>query len=429
MKADIKLSTKFATTQNAHQVGLLTTIEGETPVNRTPINLALVLDRSGSMAGEKLAAAKEAAIRFAGHLGVHDRLSVVVFDDAVHTIFGPATPDALLAEEAIARVYEGGSTNLSGGWLQGRTHVEAGLLPDGVNRVVLFTDGQANVGIVDRGPLVELARSAAERRVTTTCIGFGADFNEDLLKAMSDAGSGNFWYVESVDQMASVFAEEIEGLVALAAQNVEVQVVLDHPQVHGVSFLQRYPVQRPEEGTFVIRLGDLYATSPRHLGILFHVEDVGTLGETAIGRIRITADVVRATGVEHSTILMPVVANLDGTNHVEPVVERTFLRFTAAQARDEAVQRADAGDYEGAALLLHKASEALAPYAMDPQLAEESEDLAEEARRMRAREYDRADRKYHLARSMSVRDHKQAYMDKISRRRRPQPGPGRPDHS
>ncbi|HEX5634483.1 MAG TPA: VWA domain-containing protein, partial [Gemmatimonadales bacterium] len=229
MRADVKLSTKFLTTQNAHQVGLLLTLSGEAPPRRAPINVALVLDRSGSMSGPPLEAAKDAARRFAAFLGPQDRLTVVTFDDEVHTVFGPAPagdPDAL---EAIARIHAGGSTNLSGGWLEGLNHVRAGLV-DGVNRVVLLTDGCANQGITDVDTLNAMTIGAARDRVSTTCIGFAAHFNEDLLQQMAKGGTGNYWYVEREDQMAGIFAEEIEGLVALAAQNVKVEVTLTHPR-------------------------------------------------------------------------------------------------------------------------------------------------------------------------------------------------------
>jgi hypothetical protein len=129
-----------------------------------------------------------------------------------------------------------------------RTSPAAGFRVGGTNRVVLLTGGQANIGIVDPGKLLGLARDGAGRKVTTTCIGFGAGFNQDLLTPMAQAGGGNYWYVESDDQMAGIFEGEIEGLVALAAQNVEVEVRLTHPRVAGVSFLQSYPVQQTEDG-------------------------------------------------------------------------------------------------------------------------------------------------------------------------------------
>jgi Ca-activated chloride channel family protein len=259
MRSDVKLSTTFSTTQNAHQVGLLVTLEGDAPVRRAPINVALVLDRSGSMAGEPLAPARAPAARFAGFIRAEHRLSIVALDDEARTVFGPAAGGDPAAEPAVARTQPGGSTNLSGGWLKGLAHARAGLV-EGTNRVGLLTDGQANQGVVEPSRLVRMAADGSAQRVTTTCIGFGAQFNEDLLEPMARAGGGNYWFVESNDQMAGIFESEIEGLVALAAQNVEVEVTLTHPRAAGVTFLQSYPVETTAAGGWRVVLGDVYAT-------------------------------------------------------------------------------------------------------------------------------------------------------------------------
>ena len=420
MKTDVRLSTKFLTTQNAHQVGMLVSLEGEMPVQRAPINVALVLDRSGSMAGMPLEAAKVAAARFASFLAGQDRLAVVAFDDGVATIFGPAAGGDPSAAEAIERVHPGGSTNLSGGWLQGRTLVEQGRV-EGTNRVVLLTDGQANVGVVDPAKLVGLAQQGAGRRVTTTCIGFGAQFNEDLLEPMARAGGGNYWYVESDDQMAGIFEGEIEGLVALAAQNVKIEVRLTHPGVAGVSFLQSYPVRQTAAGGWAVELHDLYATSAKALGLVFHVEDVHELGKVPLGEIRVEADVVSEAGIEHRTTVMPVVANLDGEDRMEPVVEQTFLRFQAARAREEAVRQADTGEFDAAAAGLRRAAAALEGCAEAPGVAEEIEDLQAEAARMEQRRYQASDRKYLGARAMANRESKADYARRVSRQRPREP--------
>jgi len=421
VKTDVRLSTKFVTAQNAHQVGVLVTLTGEAPARRAPINVALVLDRSGSMGGPPLAAAREAAIRFARFLGPDDRLTVVTFDDQVHTIFGPAPAGDDAAVESIAAVREGGSTNLSGGWLKGRAHVEEGLV-EGVNRVVLLTDGMANAGIVEPSKLTDLARGAATSRVSTTCIGFGAAFNEDLLRDMAAAGGANYWYVERDDQMSGIFGEEIEGLVALAAQNLEVEIALVHPAVAGVTLLQSYPITRTAQGDFRVALGDLYATSPRSLGLFFHVNDVGALGEMRIAEVRVTADVVQQDGIAHEKVVLPVIANLDGADHIEPIVERTFVRFEAARAREEAVRCADAGDLNAAAQSLERAHALLQPYQAEPGVQEEIEDLTDSARRMQEDQYDASDRKYHAARAMAAHQEKEAYLKKMLRRR-PDPQP------
>jgi Ca-activated chloride channel family protein len=255
------------------------------------------------------------------------------------------------------------------------------------------------------------------RHVSTTCIGFGADFNEDLLEPMARAGGGNYWYVESDDQMAGIFEGEIEGLVALAAQNVEIEVRLTHPRVAGVSFLQSYQARQTEAGTWKVELHDLYATSPKALALVFHVEDVRELGKAQLSEIRVEADVVSATGIEHRTTVMPVVANLDGEDRIEPTVEQAFLRFQAAQAREEAVRRADQGDFDAAAASLRGAAASLTPCAAAPGVAEEIEDLEAEAARMKERQYESSDRKYHGARAMANRDLKAGYAQRVSRRR------------
>jgi len=417
------LSTRFVTAQNAHQVGLLVTVEGEHPPERPPINVSLVLDRSGSMSGEPLEAAREAALRFLGFMGPHDHVSVVTFDDAVCTEFGPAAGNDPDAVEAVRRIHEGGSTNLSGGWLQGRTHVSERLVT-GTNRVVLLTDGLANQGVTDPQQLEQLARGAADAGVSTTCIGFGPGFNEDLLRAMGEAGRGNFWYVEQTDQMGEIFAGEIEGLVALAAQNVTVDLRLLHDAVAGVMFYQRLSIQTPEPNHWVIRLGDLYATSPRMLGLTIFVNDLDVLETVQVAEVRVSADVLTAEGVEHRVITTPVVVNLDGADHVEPTVERTLVRFQAAKAREEAVQQADAGNLDGAANTLRVACDCLARYGDDAEVAEEMTDLAAEAQRLAERDYDAAvDRKYHMARAMAESNVRMDYKRRIARRRPPKPGP------
>jgi Ca-activated chloride channel family protein len=416
MKSDVQLSTRFATTQNAHQVGMLITLAGDAPTRRAPINVALVLDRSGSMAGMPIIAARAAAERFASFLSGNDRLSVVAFDDTVETVFGPAPASDPSAVAAIQSLTTRGCTNLSGGWLQGMQHVSASMV-DGTNRVVLLTDGQANRGITGIPQLVTMARSARGNRIATTCIGFGADYNEDLLEPMARDGGGNYWFVEAEDQMADIFVNEIEGLVALSAQNVSIEIRLTHPAAAGVTFLQSIPVVTTPDGAWRVTLGDLYATSPRSLGIRFHVNDVAQLGKVEVARVRIEADVVTDEGITHRTTIMPVMANLDGSDHVEPVVEETFLRFEAARAREEAITLADQGDYDRASTVLREQIVACSVRADSAEMAAEIADLRQEAERLSRRRYSAMDRKYNAAVAMSARDGKQKYTRQLREKR------------
>src|SRR6478752_8386136 len=111
MRTDVRLSTHFLAADHAHQVGLLVTITGEAPLRRPPLNLSLVLDRSGSMGGAPLDTAKEAAIRLARGLSPQDKLSVVAFDQGVNTVWGPGAGGDPSVDQAIGVLQVGGSTN------------------------------------------------------------------------------------------------------------------------------------------------------------------------------------------------------------------------------------------------------------------------------------------------------------------------------
>jgi hypothetical protein len=232
---------------------------------------------------------------------------------------------------------------------------------------------------------------------------------------MSRQGGGNFWYVEETDQMGGIFDEEIEGLVALAGQNLEVEVRLTDPRVQGVTFLQDFPVCRTKDGAWHVTLGDLLATSPSMLGLIFHVENVQDLGEVTLGEVRVSADHLVPAGIEHRVTTMPVVANLDGTDRIQPGIERTIVLFQTAKARAEAVKAADEGRLDDAAKLMEDA--ALNLYNVAPDATEEIEDLRLEAERLAHHDYDMSDRKYHLGRSVAASRGKAGYADKVSRRR------------
>lgn len=189
---------------------------------RPPLNLALVLDRSGSMAGaSKMGFAREAASFVVTQLLPTDRVSVTAFDDEVTTIVpnGPAADKHAIVRQ-IGRVEPRGSTDLHGGWAEGGRQATAGLIPGGVNRVLLLTDGLANRGVTDPNTIAAESRGLAARGVGTTTLGVGADYNEDLLEAMATAGDGHYYYIESPAQLVDLFQTELQGLMATIGQKV-----------------------------------------------------------------------------------------------------------------------------------------------------------------------------------------------------------------
>jgi Ca-activated chloride channel family protein len=189
---------------------------------RAPLNLALVLDRSGSMAGgKKMAFAREAAAFAVKQLLPTDWVSITHFDDVVEVVVpsGPAADKPGLVRR-IEQIQPRGSTDLHGGWAEGGRQAEAGYVPGWINRVLLLSDGLANVGVVDPNAIVAEARGLAARGVGTTTIGVGDDYNEDLMEAMAVAGDGRYYYIESPVQLADIFQTELQGLMATLGQKV-----------------------------------------------------------------------------------------------------------------------------------------------------------------------------------------------------------------
>ncbi len=189
--------------------------------SRPPLNLALVIDRSGSMGGQKMEYARQAAAFAVDQLRAEDRVSVVIFDNVVEAIV-PSTPaaDKARLKAEIARIHSRGGTDLHSGWVEGGVQVSSHLETGRLNRVILFTDGQANQGETRIDAIASDVHGLASRGVSTSTLGIGADYNEDLLEAMARSGDGNYYFIESPGQLPSLFAAELRGLLATLGRTV-----------------------------------------------------------------------------------------------------------------------------------------------------------------------------------------------------------------
>lgn len=421
MKHNVLVDHELAVSQHGYVVRALVRLTGHPPAqrNRVPINISIVLDRSGSMAGEKLDAAREAAAFLVQRLAPEDMVSVVAYDDEVQTVARPATGSAQgSVAQAIGGIDVGGSTNLSGGWLRGRELVAANQVSGAVNRVLMLTDGQANVGITDAALLCGLTGGAKREGITTSTIGFGADYDERLLRAMADAGGGNTWYIERPDQAPGVFEEEIEGLLSLSAQNVAVEI-RPGARVQLTAVHNDYPFGELPGGARRYELGDLYAREPKTMLVEFFVPGLDEAALTSVAQVVVHAHVLTDAGaIERQEITFAVETPLGAAGHAEPEVRRELLVLEVARAREEAVARERRGDHRGAGRILRETAAKIqgAPPELAAQLEDVRTELAASAKSVAEGGFSEGDRKYEGQRVYNARRGKQAYDDKLRRR-------------
>lgn len=412
---------EFAVSQSGYVVRALLTLQGHAPdaASRVPLNLSIVLDRSGSMAGEPLEAARAAAALLVRRLRAEDVVSVVAYDDQVITVAEPATGAAQPElTTALGELEAGGSTNLSGGWLRGRELVARNRRAGAMNRVLLLTDGMANTGITDPDVLRGLCAGARREEITTTTIGFGVGYDEVLLRDMADAGGGSAYYIERPDQAPGVFEEEIEDLLSVSAQNVAVEL-RPAAAVQLVTLHHDYPATPLPDGRRV-ELGDLYAREPKALLMELFVPGLDEIFHAPLGTITIHAHVLGADGqVTRRETTINLHAALGHAGHTEPEVRHELLRQEVARAREDALRRQDEGDSHGAGAVLQTMADNLihAPPSHRGDLEAEVAELRELARQLEAETFDAADAKYLAQRAHNARRGKQGYEERLKRGR------------
>jgi Ca-activated chloride channel family protein len=223
---------------------------------RKPYHLSLVIDRSGSMSGEPLMEAVRCAKHIVDRLDTTDVASLVVFDDRVNTLV-QARPvgDHKVLHIALAQIRSGGSTNLHGGWKEGMTSILSGAGNSALSRVILLSDGNANVGETrDTSEISAFCAEAAEKGVTTSTYGLGRDFNEELMIEMGKRGGGNHYYGDTAADLFEPFAEEFDFISSLYARHVRLS--LGAPQGVKINVINDYPIE-DRDGLPLIRLPDI----------------------------------------------------------------------------------------------------------------------------------------------------------------------------
>jgi Ca-activated chloride channel homolog len=321
---------------------------------RRNLNLSLVIDRSGSMAGGPLHHALKAAESVVDQLEPQDILSVVVYDDEVDTVIPPqSVTNKAALKNSIQKVRAGGITNLSGGWLKGCEHVKTQLDPQKINRVLLLTDGHANMGIQDPKILTTTSGQKAEEGVTTTTLGFAQGFNEDLLIGMARAANGNFYFIQSIDEATEVFSIELDSLRAVVGQNLKVTLEL----ANGVSLVDTLSLAKvsDEKGKTAIALGELYEGEDKLLGLSLEISSA-QIGELPLMKLNYTADVVQNDVIQSVSGTADVIAKV-GTIEEAALASSSHIilelsRLTIAKAKETALDLAEHGRHQEAEQIL-----------------------------------------------------------------------------
>lgn len=270
-------------------VHLLVRLEAEGAVepDRKPVNLSLVIDRSSSMRGPRIAQACRAARMLVDQLTERDRLSIITFDGGARVLFGPAgVDDAGRAElaAALADIETGVGTNLAAGIKKGAEAIRSGFVRGAVSRLILLTDGQPSVGITDADRLGTIVENELGRGVTTTTMGLGEGFDDEMLAMLAQRGRGGFYYLAHPADIPAAFGQELAGVFAIAATKTELKL-LPHKDVVQVEVAHRLP-SRPLADGLMVEVGELAAGAPRQ--VLFRLTRLADADSDTCGTVAVS---------------------------------------------------------------------------------------------------------------------------------------------
>jgi len=234
-----------------------------TRVDRPRLNLALVIDRSGSMSeARKLDFVRTAAHQLVDMMEPDDILSIVTYDHHVEIPWRsrPVGRDRETLHRIISGLYPGGATFLSGGLEEGYRQAKCGQSKGTLSRVLLLSDGLANRGVTDRGELRERAAILSEQGISVSTFGVGNHFDEELMTMVAGGGGGNYRYLGDPERIVAALASEFHTAVRTAASEVEIIIRLKKDCRFGSVVGRDW---RRDGDSYIIRLGDLSAGERR----------------------------------------------------------------------------------------------------------------------------------------------------------------------
>lgn len=327
----------------------LTSPRPERSSKRPPLNIALVIDKSGSMQGPRIQAARRAALMALSRLGPRDIVSVVAYESAVETLV-PATRvgNGRNIAHRIRQLEAGGSTAIYAGVEAGAREVRKFKSSDKINRIILLSDGLANVGPRRTSDFERLGRRLSGEGIVVSTIGLGTGYNEDLMAALARTGEGNHAFVQEPQDLVNFFNKEFDEALGVVAQDVEIIIRL-RTGIRPIGSLGR---QSDVTGTEIrFKVGQLIGGSEQVL--LAEVEvPAGFTGETRqIGEVEVAyrsaetgVMMRRSTGIQISWT--------DDRSAYKSSTDKEVMRdvtlLKARDRRERAIKLRDAGKIKAA---------------------------------------------------------------------------------
>jgi Ca-activated chloride channel family protein len=359
---------------------------------RAPMNLAVVLDRSGSMEGAKIEKARQAAAMAVDKLGDDDFFSLVTYDSETDLLIPPERVGGRDHREdlkaRIHRIQPGGSTALHAGVVLGAKQVRRFFDKERVNRVILLSDGLANVGPSSTSELARLGRELRGDGIAVSTVGLGDDYNEDLMTALAEASNANYYYVKDAEKLPGIFAQELGAARSLLARAIVIRIQAPDG-VHLKEIIGRPDIEFHDR-TAEIKMPELFGAEKRRF-LVRCVVDAKT--PDAIDAATVELNYATLAGGPAPTQRQVAKVSFtddekkaDSSIRVEVVREQSVVQNRLA--KELAVKLADEGKTKDAVAMLRQqaAKNAAAPAAVQvPGVKEENQSLEAAASEIDAR--------------------------------------------
>jgi Ca-activated chloride channel family protein len=326
-----------------------------------PLNLSLVLDKSGSMQGRKIQNLRDAAKLVVDRLGPQDAISIVAFSDRKYLIAeSQPVSDKAELKKRIDRIRDGGGTAISGGMNQGLAELDKAVSPDRVSRMLLLTDGQT---FGDEKQCKKLGKQAGNKGIVVNALGLGDDWNEDLLDDIAEASGGVADFIDSPDKIVAFFEQAVQSMQDSVVQNAQMVLRL----ANGITPRQVWQVlpmisnlgYRPLSDRDVqVTLGELEKGQPRSLLVELLV-GARPEGRYRIAQAEISYDVpgLKLVGEKvKADILLNLTADAAQAKRYDSEVMNVVEKVTAFKLQTRALEEAKMGNVAGASQKLRAAA-------------------------------------------------------------------------